>query len=106
MLSTSKIDPKLIEEVAVGNVRNENGAYCVRAAALAAGIPNTAPTLVVNRFCSSGLMAVRSVANQIQAGEIDCGLAVGCESMSNHAKEEVGEHLSGKRVLSDPKSLF
>lgn len=29
-------------------------------------------------------MAIRSVANQIQAGEIDCGLAVGIESMSNH----------------------
>lgn len=32
-------------------------------------------------------MAIRSVANQIQAGEIDCGLAVGIESMSNHPPE-------------------
>lgn len=32
-------------------------------------------------------MAIRSVANQIQAGEIDCGIAVGAESMSNHKGE-------------------
>lgn len=32
-------------------------------------------------------MAVRSVANQIQGGEIDCGLAVGIESMSTHAPD-------------------
>ena len=32
-------------------------------------------------------MAIRSVANQIQAGEIECGLAVGVESMSNHSPE-------------------
>jgi acetyl-CoA acyltransferase 1 len=42
---------------------------------------------IVNRFCSSGLMAIRSIANQIQAGEIECGLAVGIESMSNHPPE-------------------
>jgi acetyl-CoA acyltransferase 1 len=33
-------------------------------------------------------MAIRSVANQIQVGEIDCGLAVGIESMSNHSPEK------------------
>lgn len=32
-------------------------------------------------------MAIRSVANQIQTGEMDCGLAVGVESMSNHSPE-------------------
>jgi acetyl-CoA acyltransferase 1 len=32
-------------------------------------------------------MAIRSVANQIQVGEIDCGLAVGVESMSTHPPE-------------------
>jgi hypothetical protein len=46
LLAKANVDPKLIDEVVVGNVRNEAGAYNVRAAALAAGIPNTAPTLV------------------------------------------------------------
>lgn len=81
-----QLDPALIQDVVVGNVRNENAAYYVRAAALAAGIPRECPSLVVNRFCSSGLMAIRTVANQIQSGEISCGLAAGVEHMSSHAK--------------------
>lgn len=34
------------------------------------------------RFCSSGLMAVSNVANQIRNGEIEIGYAVGFESMT------------------------
>ncbi|CAO1623321.1 unnamed protein product [Parajaminaea phylloscopi] len=89
ILAQVDFDPKLIDDVVVGNVANANAAYVVRAAALAAGIPDTTPSLIVNRFCSSGLMAIRTVANQIQAGEIDCGLAAGIESMNQHAKREI-----------------
>ena len=53
-----------------------------RAAALAAGIPEHVPIQTINRFCSSGLMAVTDIANKIRAGQIDIGLAVGVESMS------------------------
>lgn len=86
ILAQSDIDPTIIQDVVVGNVRNVDNHYDIRAAALAAGIKYTTPTYVVNRFCASGLMAIRSVANQIQAGEIECGLALGIESMSNHPK--------------------
>jgi acetyl-CoA acyltransferase 1 len=82
LLAKADIDPTLIEDIVVGNVRNPGASYAIRAAALAAGVPESSPSLVVNRFCSSGLMAIRSVANQIQAGEIDCGLAMGVESMT------------------------
>ncbi|EPQ30226.1 uncharacterized protein PFL1_02342 [Pseudozyma flocculosa PF-1] len=84
LLAKADIDPSLIQDVVVGNVHNDENAYEIRAAALAAGIPNTTPAIVVNRFCSSGLMAIRAIANGIQAGEIECGLAVGAESMTNH----------------------
>lgn len=86
ILAQADVDPTIIQDVVVGNVRNVDNHYDVRAAALAAGIKYTTPTFVVNRFCASGLMAVRSVANQIQAGEIECGLALGVESMTNHPK--------------------
>lgn len=56
--------------------------YLSRAAALAAGIPDSVPVSTVNRLCSSGLMAIRSIAHSIRAGEISLGLAVGVESMS------------------------
>lgn len=86
ILAQADVDPTVIQDVVVGNVRNLDNHYDIRAAALAAGIKHTTPTFVVNRFCASGLMAARSVANQIQAGEIECGLALGIESMSNHPK--------------------
>jgi acetyl-CoA acyltransferase 1 len=76
------INPALIEDVTVGNVLLADAGYIARAAALTAGLPHTAPTQVVNRFCSSGLMALSIVANRIRAGEISVGLAVGFEDMS------------------------
>lgn len=36
----------------------------------------------MNRFCSSGLKAVQDIANQIQTGSIEVGLALGAESMT------------------------
>jgi len=33
-------------------------------------------------MCSSGLKSIQDIANQISAGSIDCGLAMGAESMS------------------------
>lgn len=49
---------------------------------LAAGIPESVPVQIINRFCSSGLMAVTTVANQIRSGQVEIGLAIGVESMS------------------------
>lgn len=42
----------------------------------------TAAASTANRFCSSGLLAIQNIANQIIAGSIDVGIAVGAESMS------------------------
>jgi acetyl-CoA acyltransferase 1 len=77
------IDPKLIGDVCVGTVLPVGAPYEARAAALAAGIPETTPVQVINRFCSSGLMAVTTIANQIRVGQIEIGLAVGVESMTS-----------------------
>lgn len=63
-------------------VNNGKAAYVVRAAALGAGFPTTSAASSVNRFCSSGLKAVQDIANQISMGSIECGLAIGAESMS------------------------
>ncbi|KAL1713339.1 putative acetyl-CoA acetyltransferase, partial [Schizophyllum commune] len=69
------LDPKLIEDVAVGNVLPPGGgATQARMAALHAGIPNTTAVNTVNRQCSSGLTAVNQIANEILAGEIDIGI--------------------------------
>lgn len=78
----SKLDPAIIEDVCLGNVSNGKAAYICRAASLAAGIPTTSAASSVNRFCSSGLKAVQDIANQIACGSIECGLAIGAESMT------------------------
>jgi acetyl-CoA acyltransferase 1 len=67
----------------LSQVSDAKAAYYVRAALLAAGFPNTTSASSVNRFCSSGLKATQDIANQIAAGNIDIGLAVGAESMTS-----------------------
>jgi len=79
----SNLDPALVEDICLGNVSDSKAAYYVRAAALAAGFPNTTAASSVNRFCSSGLKAVQDIANQIAEGHIQCGLALGAEHMSS-----------------------
>lgn len=79
------VDVNLIEDVAVGNVLNRAaGASEHRGAMLAAGIPNKAAFVAINRQCSSGLMAISDIANKIKTGEIDVGIGAGVEAMSKN----------------------
>ncbi|KAH0582217.1 hypothetical protein H2248_011863 [Termitomyces sp. 'cryptogamus'] len=81
--SSVRLDPKLIEDISVGNVLPAGGgANAARMAALHAGIPDTTSLNTVNRQCSSGLTSVNQIANQIRAGEIDIGIGAGVESMT------------------------
>ncbi|MCJ1268184.1 hypothetical protein MMC22_008070 [Lobaria immixta] len=82
VIERSKIDPQMVEDICLGNVGDGKATYLVRAASLAAGFPNTAAASSVNRFCSSGLKAVQDIANQISMGSIECGVAIGAESMT------------------------
>ncbi|PPQ62976.1 hypothetical protein CVT24_006081 [Panaeolus cyanescens] len=80
----SGVEPAAIGDVCVGTVLTPDAAYFARAAMLAAGYPDTVPVQIINRFCSSGLMAVTTVANQVKSGQIKIGLAIGVESMSQN----------------------
>jgi len=81
-IARSTIDPGLLGDITVGTVLPSGATYEARQAALAAGIPEHVPVQTVNRFCSSGLMAVTDIGNKIRCGQIEVGLAVGVESMS------------------------
>ncbi|KEY82116.1 peroxisomal 3 ketoacyl coA thiolase Kat1 [Aspergillus fumigatus] len=96
----SNLDPNLVEDVCVGNVLAPGSAYIARSAVLAAGFPVTAAASIANRFCSSGLLAIQNVANQIMAGSIDIGIAVGAESMSTNA--DGGAPEMSAQILSHP----
>ena len=83
LIAKTGVDPKLIEDVSVGNVLPPGGgATGARQAALWAGIPNTAAVNTVNRQCSSGLASVTQIANEIITGQIDLGIGAGTESMT------------------------
>ncbi|XHG02357.1 hypothetical protein AWENTII_005713 [Aspergillus wentii] len=96
----SNLDPNLVEDVCVGNVLAPGSAYVARSAVLAAGFPATAAASVANRFCSSGLLAVQNIANQIIAGSIDVGIAVGAESMSTNP--DGGAPEMSDKIMSHP----
>ncbi|KAH9984674.1 3-ketoacyl-CoA thiolase [Russula compacta] len=81
-LEKTQLNPASIDDICVGTCHPPSPLYVSRAAALAAGIPHSTPISTVNRLCSSGLMAIRSIAHSIHAGEISLGVAVGVESMS------------------------
>ncbi|KAI9471185.1 3-ketoacyl-CoA thiolase with broad chain length specificity [Coemansia sp. RSA 990] len=83
IVETTKIDPKLVEDICVGNVCPPGGgAVTARMASLYAGFPNTTCVQTVNRQCSSGLQAVVHIAHEIQSGMIDIGIGAGVESMT------------------------
>ncbi|CAE6467011.1 hypothetical protein ACGC1H_003456 [Rhizoctonia solani] len=103
--TSAKLDPKLIEDVAVGNVLPPGGgATAARMAALHAGIPNSSSVFTVNRQCSSGLTAVSQIANAISTGQIDIGIGAGVESMTQGYGAGVMPAAFSEAVMSNQES--
>jgi acetyl-CoA C-acetyltransferase len=73
-----------VQEVIMGHVlQGGTGQAPARQAAIHAGLPGTIPALTVNKVCGSGLKAVMLAAQAIKAGDAECIVAGGMESMSN-----------------------
>ena len=53
-----------------------------RNAAMWAGCPITTSGTTINRFCSSGLQAIASAAQQIMVGGTPCAIGGGIDSIS------------------------
>ncbi|KAH0834968.1 3-ketoacyl-CoA thiolase [Lanmaoa asiatica] len=105
-IAHSHVDPASVSDICFGSILTPDPVYHVRAAALAAGFPESVPIQVVQRFCGSGLLAVAAVANQIRLGEIEVGLAMGFESLSQSPdngppplSENVGANASARDSL-------
>ncbi|MDF0531563.1 acetyl-CoA C-acetyltransferase [Tsukamurella sp. 8F] len=79
-----QLDPAEIDDIVMGVVSpiGEQGAVIPRAAALAAGLPDTVAGVQINRFCASGLEATNMAAQKVRAGWDQLVLAGGVESMS------------------------
>lgn len=77
------IDPATIDEVIMGQVVQAGvGQAPARQAAIHGGVPAEVPALTINKVCGSGLKAVMLAAASIRAGDQDCIIAGGMESMS------------------------
>ena len=84
LVERTGIDPQGIDDVLFGctNQAGEDNRNVARMGLLRAGLPVTVPGQTVNRLCGSGLQAVNSAFQAIQAGEGDLFIAGGVESMS------------------------
>ncbi len=84
LVARSGVDPHSIEDVILGctNQAGEDSRNVARMALLLAGLPVEVAGQTVNRLCGSGLQAVASAAQAIRAGEGECFIAGGVESMS------------------------
>lgn len=82
-LDKISLDPKLVDEVLMGNVvQAGTGQAPARQAAIFAGIPNNVPCTTVNKVCSSGMKAVMQAAQAIALGDANIVVAGGMENMS------------------------
>lgn len=89
VLKETKVDPKLVQDLAVGNcLQGGAGAVSTRAAQLISGIPHTSTAVAINRQCSSGIEACSMIASKIRSGVIDIGIGGGVESMTNFSMQD------------------
>ncbi len=89
-----------IEDVVLGCAmpEGEQGMNVARIAALLAGLPDTVSAMTVNRFCSSGLQSIAMVAQAIQAGQYEVGVAGGTETMTMVP-------MGGNKVSANPELM-
>lgn len=77
------LDPKLVQEVYMGNVLQAGeGQAPARQAALFAGLSNETPSTTINKVCASGMKAVMMAAQSIKSGDQEIIVAGGMENMS------------------------
>lgn len=92
-LDKIKLDPKLVQEVYMGNVLQAGlGQAPARQAAKFAGLPDSVICTTVNKVCASGMKSIALAAQSIMLGENDIVLAGGMENMSS-----VPHYLLGSR---------
>lgn len=83
LLEKVDLAPEAVDEVIVGNVLAGGcGQAPARQAMRAAGIPDKAAALTVNKVCGSGLKAIQLGADALQLGHSEVVIAGGMESMS------------------------
>ena len=98
LVKRAGIDPEIIDDVIWGcnyqRTYKENN--LARVAAVKAGLPVTVPGITIHRNCTSSMSSIQMGYYQIKAGEADCIMAGGADSMST-APHMVFEARYGKK---------
>jgi acetyl-CoA acyltransferase len=83
LASVPQLDPKLVDDVIVGNAvpEAEQGLQVGRIIA-AKAVGFNAAGITINRYCASGLEAIAMASAKIRSGMGECFIAGGVESMS------------------------
>lgn len=97
-----------IEDVLVGCAmpEGEQGLNVARNISLLAGIPFSAGAVTLNRFCGSSLEAINQAAQAIMAGNGDCFVCVGVESMSHVPMGGFNPSLNPKLMAVDAPAAY
>jgi acetyl-CoA C-acetyltransferase len=83
LLNRTGLAPSEVDEVILGQVLTAGaGQNPARQAAIRAGIPETVPSMTINKVCGSGLKAVHLAAQAIRCGDAEVVIAGGQENMS------------------------
>lgn len=84
VIKRSGVDAKQIDHAVYGHIITTaaQDAYLARHIAIKSGLDISSAALNVNRLCGSGLQAIISAAQMIEAGDSKLALAGGAESMS------------------------
>lgn len=84
LVKRAEIDPAIIEDVIWGcnyqRTYKENN--LARVALVKAGLPVSVPGITIHRNCTSSMSSIQMGFYQIRAGEADCIMAGGADSMS------------------------
>ncbi len=85
MAKVPQVKPSDVEDLIMGcgQPAGEAGFNIARITAVLAGL-DECPGVTVNRYCSSSLQTIRMAAHAIKAGEGDCFIAAGVETVSRY----------------------
>jgi len=83
-LDTLGLDPAVVDDLLWGcaQQRSEQDANVARVVSLCSRLGEGTPAATINRWCASSMQAVVSAADAVAAGNRDCVVAGGVESMS------------------------
>ena len=82
-LERAAVPPDQVEETIFGNARQAGGGpNPARQISIRSGVPQWVPAYTVNKACASGIKSIALGFQEIAAGNLECVLAGGTESMS------------------------